>query len=299
MIYTVAQVLNGEGETVTPEDLIEYAKTDDVVNKEDFNELTTIVAGKLDAEPQHKHDIAHIKELQSALNNKYDISMKYAYNTILSNPEEIAYLIAPKVNQLEVSVGQENGYTISVDSTNNDLYIKDASGALIASYSSSGWMFNGVTMSKIVQDINYLTTTRDALTPMLLNHKLIDKWTGEFMTGGTIYFQSFTITTAVQPGDAFLLCIPHDLSQNDTGKYRCLVSTYGVGYYSSSHESVCLGFGMILPCTGTKNALTLAPTRTEEEYGGYDNRQTYIDLEWEGPCFMFHLRPFSAMIVEV
>ena len=135
-IFTTGQVKDGIDTGDLMLDLSDYMKKKDAATKVELNNLSAIVANKLDVEPQHSHHIEDIKQLQSLLDGKYDKSEKYSYNTILSNPEQIAYLEAPTVRTLNI-----NGYTFYVD-TNGDLMIT-LNNVLIGSYStvSGKWSF--------------------------------------------------------------------------------------------------------------------------------------------------------------
>ena len=48
-------------------DLSDYMKKKDGATKSELNTLTEILANKLDATPQHKHDIADVKDLREEL----------------------------------------------------------------------------------------------------------------------------------------------------------------------------------------------------------------------------------------
>ena len=87
-IYTTGQVQNG----ITPGgdlmlDLSDYMKKKDaekLATTEALEALSDIVSGKLDSSPQHKHHIEDVKQLEEALNSKYDKSEKYSHNVILN-----------------------------------------------------------------------------------------------------------------------------------------------------------------------------------------------------------------------
>ena len=135
-IFTTGQVKDGIDTGDLMLDLSDYMKKKDGATKIELNNLSAVVANKLDATPQHNHHIEDIKQLQSLLDAKYDKGEKYPYNTILSNPEKISYLEAPTVERLNI-----NGYTFYVD-TNGDLMIT-LNDVLIGSYSnvSGKWSF--------------------------------------------------------------------------------------------------------------------------------------------------------------
>ena len=124
-------------------DLSEYIKKKDAATKVDLQSLTTVVAGKLDATPQHKHDIADVKDLREELDSKYDTSKKYSYNVILSDSEKSPYLEAPKVLSMEIANRFDvEGYVFYVDDASGDLMIT-LNDLLIGSYSKAAgkWSF--------------------------------------------------------------------------------------------------------------------------------------------------------------
>jgi hypothetical protein len=135
-LFTTGQVKDGIDTGDLMLDLSDYMKKKDGATKIELNNLSAVVANKLDATPQHNHHIEDIKQLQSLLDAKYDKGEKYPYNTILSNPEKISYLEAPTVQTLNI-----NGYIFYVD-TNGDLMIT-LNNVLIGSYSnvSGKWSF--------------------------------------------------------------------------------------------------------------------------------------------------------------
>jgi hypothetical protein len=65
-VFTTTQVKDGFGTADLMIDLSDYMKkkdVEDLVTQEEFNSLSTVVASKLDATPQHKHQIDDIKQL--------------------------------------------------------------------------------------------------------------------------------------------------------------------------------------------------------------------------------------------
>ena len=105
-MFTTTQVKDGIDTGDLLLDLSDYMKKKDaekLATKSALNELVEVVAGKLDATPQHKHQIDDIKQLQEELNSKYDKGEKYSHNVILNDTEKIAYLESPKVTRLEVA----------------------------------------------------------------------------------------------------------------------------------------------------------------------------------------------------
>ena len=172
-IFTTQQVENGFGTADLMIDLSDYMKKKDVedfVSQEKFNDLTEIVANKLDATPQHSHHIDDIKQLQSLLNDKYDKGEKYPFNVILSNPEKISYLEAPKINNLEIINNSDNdsNYKFYVDESNGDLIIS-VNNVAIATYSkaSQNWIFAGFSTGSLVDGemlLNNITTNAENIS---------------------------------------------------------------------------------------------------------------------------------------
>ena len=135
-------------------DLSEYMKKKDAATKTELQTLTSIVANKLDVEPQHKHHIDDIKQLETALTSKYDTSEKYSYSVILSDSEKIPYLEAPKVSLLEVAKDKDTaGYKFYVDDGSGDLMIV-FNDVLIGTYvkATGNWVLGGVNLSEIGSD---------------------------------------------------------------------------------------------------------------------------------------------------
>ena len=124
-------------------DLTDYMKKKDAATKTEIESLTAILANKLDATPQHKHDIANIKDLREELDSKYDTSKRYSYNVILSDSEKIPYLEAPRVGRIDISCNAgTDGYIFYVDPASGDLMIT-LNDVLIGSYSIAAgkWSF--------------------------------------------------------------------------------------------------------------------------------------------------------------
>ena len=127
-------------------DLSEYLKKTEGVSKEEMQSLESVVANKLDIEPQHTHHIEDIKQLNNVLNGKYDKSEKYSYNVILNDSEKIPYLENPKIKLMELVQNKETeGYKFYVDESNGDLMII-LNDVLIGTYSKSGnkWVLSGL-----------------------------------------------------------------------------------------------------------------------------------------------------------
>ena len=171
-------------------DLSDYMKKKDGATKSELNTLTEILANKLDATPQHKHDIADVKDLQEELDSKYDTSKKYSYNVILSDSEKIPYLEAPRVGRIDISCNAgTDGYIFYVDDKSGDLMIT-LNDVLIGSYSIAAgkWSFETDTTAvetKIdsVEDIinQYIAKTDavlknhyDAILLLCQKHGMVD-----------------------------------------------------------------------------------------------------------------------------
>ena len=152
-------------------DLSEYIKKKDAATKVDLQSLTTVVAGKLDATPQHKHDITDVKDLREELDSKYDTSKKYSYNVILSDSEKIPYLEAPKVLSMEIANRFDvEGYVFYVDDASGDLMIT-LNDLLIGSYSKAAgkwsWESDNSAVNAVDAKINEYIAKTDAI---LKNH---------------------------------------------------------------------------------------------------------------------------------
>ena len=142
-IFTTTQVKDGIDSGDLMLDLSDYIKKKDAATKTDINALTAALANKLDATPQHKHQIDDIKQLQNALDGKLDKGERYPHNQILSDVEKIAYIEAPRVKQLDISANNSiDGYIFYVDPASGDLMIT-LNDVLIGSYSIAAgkWSF--------------------------------------------------------------------------------------------------------------------------------------------------------------
>ena len=151
-VFTTGQVKDGINSGDFMIDLSEYIKKKDAATKVELSTLTSVVANKLDAEPQHKHHISDIKELQEALQGKYDTNEKYSYSTIISDIEKIPYLEAPKIKMLSLGdLETENPYKFYVDEASGDLMIS-YDDILLANYSKStnNWTFGGVNIGELI-----------------------------------------------------------------------------------------------------------------------------------------------------
>ena len=152
-------------------DLSEYIKKKDAATKVDIQSLTSVVANKLDATPQHKHDIADVKDLREELDSKYDTFKKYSYNVLLSDSEKIPYLEAPKVLSIEIANKFDvEGYMLFVDDKSGDLMIT-LNELLIGSYSKAAgkwsWESDNSAVNAVDTKINEYIAKTDAV---LKNH---------------------------------------------------------------------------------------------------------------------------------
>jgi hypothetical protein len=174
-LFTTGQVKDGVDSGDLLIDLSEYIKKKDAATKTELSTLTSVVANKLDAEPQHKHHIQDIKDLQEELQSKYDTSEKYSYNTILSDSEKIPYLEYPKIKMLEIVKDNNDsmGYKFYVDEASGDLMIC-SDDILLANYtkSTNNWSFGGVSLNNIA-NVSHVNTE-------INNLKIVEKIFGRF-----------------------------------------------------------------------------------------------------------------------
>ena len=165
-IFTTGQVKDGIDIGDLKIDLSYYMMKKDAATKKEVEELTAVVANKLDAEPQHKHHIEDIKQLETALASKFDTGEKYSYTTIISDIETIPYLEAPKIKILSIGdLETENSYKFYVDDSNGDLMIV-LNDMLIGTYvkSSNNWILGGVNMNDLnISGINDKVLEHDGM----------------------------------------------------------------------------------------------------------------------------------------
>ena len=165
-IFTTGQVKDGVDTGDFMIDLSDYIKKKDAATKTELSELTSVVANKLDAEPQHKHHIQDIKDLQEVLQGKFDTSEKYSFNTLISDIDKIPYIEAPKIKMLEIARDQYDsmGYKFYVDESSGDLMIC-SDDVLLANYtkSSNSWSFGGVNVNNISTHQEVLENHTEAL----------------------------------------------------------------------------------------------------------------------------------------
>ena len=171
-IFTTGQVKDGIDTGDLMLDLSDYMKKKDGATKIELNNLSAVVANKLDATPQHNHHIEDIKQLQNILDGKYDKSEKYSYNVILSDSEKISYLEAPKVLSMEIANKFDiEGYKFYVDDASGDLMIV-FNDILIGSYSKAvgKWSFETDITDEIRANISQLRDDTSTIDNVLENH---------------------------------------------------------------------------------------------------------------------------------
>ena len=159
-VFTTGQVKDGIDMGDLMINLDDYMKKKDAATKTELATLTAVVANKLDTEPQHKHHIDDIKQLETALASKYDTSEKYSYSVILSDSEKIPYLEAPKVGVIELAKDREStGYKFYVDDSSGDLMIVSDDDVLIGTYvkATGNWILGGVNLSEIGSGIGSIS----------------------------------------------------------------------------------------------------------------------------------------------
>ena len=195
-VFTTTQVKDGVDTGDLLIDLSDYMKKKDGATKAELDSLTAVVANKLDATPQHKHDISNVKDLQEALDGKYDTSKKYAHNTILSDVDKIAYIEAPKVQHLEVAMNSTvEGYNFYVDDASGDLMILSPSSVLVATYSlaSNSWTFGGVSLKDIANN--------ESVNTEISNLKAVDVNTATILENHTDALNAVCNATLVNIND--------------------------------------------------------------------------------------------------
>ena len=163
-------------------DLTNYALKADTASKVDLEELETVVANKIDKEPQHHHKISEIDELQAELNAKYDRSSKYSYNVILSDSEKIPYLESTKIISLDITTSNtSSGYVFKIDSSTGDLQIT-RNNIVIMSYNAalSHWIINDIDLNNFITNVNDgLTNDCQAVSILIGKHDITDSVTND------------------------------------------------------------------------------------------------------------------------
>ena len=71
-VFTTQQVKDGIDYSDLMLDLSDYMKKKDAATKTELETLTAVVANKLDKQPQHKHIIEDVDQLQTVLDTKFN-----------------------------------------------------------------------------------------------------------------------------------------------------------------------------------------------------------------------------------
>ncbi len=159
--YTINQIKNGSIPEITKVELKEYAKKNEVGNLIDLNGLKSSIDKKLPKEPQHKHIINDVDELQNILNDKLDCKTTYSYKTIISDIEDLDYITNIHCKDIRFGVDKTDGpiygakgYSFVV-SDSNDLYIMSELMPIATfNYASKSWSFNGVNLNEFKNNVN-------------------------------------------------------------------------------------------------------------------------------------------------
>lgn len=234
-------------------DLSQYLKKTEGVSKDELETLENVVANKLDIEPQHKHHIEDIKQLQDSLNSKLDTSQKYSFNTILSDTEKIPYLEAPKMKMLTINPS----YQFYVDDASNDLMITHDD-ILIGTYAqaTNHWSFGGVDMRNLVSknllDEKTLIEKVNIVDPSQFQFEFSYNC-GDFMINSNYSLLNTTVeTTITVSGSKLTKVITIGATENDIGvDNNSLVNSIS---YNDSIKQLKISFGVLI--------------NTEETYDG-------------------------------
>ena len=147
--FTTAQVNDGIDHADLLIDLSDYMKKKDGATKDEIQILTDVLANKLDAKPQHTHDMADIDLLQSTFDTKLD----------KEQIKNINFITAPRVEKITIRPDSSNdSYSFQIDSS-GDLVIM-LNDSVIGSYSKMNqkWSFETDT-SGVETKINAFETT--------------------------------------------------------------------------------------------------------------------------------------------
>ena len=147
--FTTAQVNDGIDHADLLIDLSDYMKKKDGATKDEIQILTDVLANKLDAKPQHRHDMADIDLLQSTFDTKLD----------KEQIKNINFITAPRVEKITIRPDAiSEGYSLQIDSS-GDLVIM-LNDSVIGSYSkmNAKWSFETDT-SGVETKINAFETT--------------------------------------------------------------------------------------------------------------------------------------------
>ena len=131
--FTTGQVNDGIDHSDLLIDLSDYMKKKDAATKDEIQILTDVLANKLDAKPQHKHDMADIELLQSTFDTKLD----------KERIKDINFITAPRVEKLTIRPNSSNdSYSFEIDNSTGDLVII-LNDSVIGSYSkiNQKWSF--------------------------------------------------------------------------------------------------------------------------------------------------------------
>ena len=148
--FTTEQVNDGIDHTDLLIDLSDYMKKKDAATKDEIQILTDVLANKLDAKPQHKHDMADIELLQSTFDTKLD----------KERIKDINFITAPRVEKLTIRPDSSNdSYSFEIDNSTGDLVII-LNDSVIGSYSkiNQKWSFETDT-SGVETKINTMENT--------------------------------------------------------------------------------------------------------------------------------------------
>lgn len=158
--YTINQIRNGEVPDVTKVELEDYAKKNEVGNLIDLNGLRLSIDKKLPKEPQHKHIIDDVDELQKILDDKLDCKTQYSYKTILSDIDQLDYITNINCKTIRIGVNKTDGPVYGVKgysfmiSDSNDLYIMSGLIPIATfNYASKSWSFNGVNLNEFKNNV--------------------------------------------------------------------------------------------------------------------------------------------------
>ena len=148
--FTTEQVNDGIDHSDLLIDLSDYMKKKDAATKDEIQILTDVLANKLDAKPQHKHDMADIELLQSTFDTKLD----------KERIKDINFITAPRVEKLTIRPDSSNdSYSFEIDNSTGDLVII-LNDSVIGSYSKMNqkWSFETDT-SGVETKINTIENT--------------------------------------------------------------------------------------------------------------------------------------------
>ena len=209
-VFTTQQVKDGIDHSDLMLDLSDYMKKKDAATKTDLETLTSVVANKLDKQPQHKHIIEDVDQLQTVLDTKFN----------KNNVEQIPFIERPRVEILEISQSKSVwGYRFYVDNSGN-LVIISPNDNEIASYSNSSgkWSFEtDLTETNTVLE-NHAEALNAVCNATLINITDIETNATKITSVESIINQYITKTESVlkKHYDALvLLCEKHGMVDGD------------------------------------------------------------------------------------